>query len=459
MKATRILYSKKLNAGKYSALTKQAKLLGCLRSETWQRFAVVSGVGLRDRDIRNQWLKDLRDFTPLSANAWKESLRDSVSDIALACAAAKFKVRKAIRRHTTEVTELKRLYGLLKYNKWVSDKYLTRMMRKYWGRGHNHVHNQIIVRADNYTTFQKGNRVWIAIPSLVKGKRIAIPLSSCVEPTGTLRIILRDARVEIHYTIDIKQVDTCGDKVLGIDKGYTEVFVDSDAIHYGEGLGKLIASESDYLKKKLKARNRILQIAKKSNAFKYKRITKNNLGKKKLNKHGAKSKAVIRTLIFNSVHELVSRAKTIIAEDLTSPISGRKFGKNVNRRLSAWTKGVIAEALENVSQRRSSSLHLINASYTSQTDSETGCFTGTRKGDRFYCENGVVYQADENAAKNVLARLYDSEISRWTSYKLVKSIVCKRTDSYRLGLLNQDSSCVKQLTSTESELPIINLTS
>ena len=66
---------------------------------------------------------------------------------------------------------------LLKSNKWTTDKYLTRIMRKYWKHGHNHTHNQIIIRSDNYTTFQKNDNVWIAIPSLVKGKRIAIPLS------------------------------------------------------------------------------------------------------------------------------------------------------------------------------------------------------------------------------------------------------------------------------------------
>ena len=104
-------------------------------------------------------------------------------------------------------------------------------------------------------------------------------------------------------------------------------------------------------------------------------------------------------------------------------------------------KGVIAESLQSISQRRSSSLHLVNPAYTSQIDHLTGCFTGKRKGDHFYCENGVVYQADENAAINVKARLHDPEIGLWTNYKKVKSILLERTNSYRLGLLNLDSSC------------------
>ena len=67
--------------------------------------------------------------------------------------------------------------------------------------------------------------------------------------------------------------------------------------------------------------------------------------------------------------------------------------------------------------------------------------------------DGVVLQADENAARNVLARLCDPEIDRWTPYRRVKSILQARTERLRLGLLNPDSSCSPvTVLSTESEL-------
>jgi len=94
--------------------------------------------------------------------------------------------------------------------------------------------------------------------------------------------------------------------------------------------------------------------------------------------------------------------------------SFESFGKNVNRRLSAWTKGVIAEALDLVSSRRGSTVVLINPVYTSQIDSRNGCLLGTRQGDQFHCFDGVVLQADQNAARNVLARLSDPGIARFT---------------------------------------------
>jgi transposase len=147
--------------------------------------------------------------------------------------------------------------------------------------------------------------------------------------------------------------------------------------------------------------------------------------------------------------------KRTYTEDLTSPIASRtNYVKNTNRRLNQWTKGILAEAIETVSQRRCSSLHSINAAYTSQMDSfNQGLLTGPRKGDIFYRENGEVVQADHNAARNVLARLDDPEIGRYLGFKKVKAILQARTDRYRLELTNLDSSCtLGNEASTESEL-------
>ena len=285
-----------------------------------------------------------------------------------------------------------------------------------------------------------------------KGKRIAIPLNTTLEPTGTLRLILKEGEVEVHYTIEVAETQNGGKATIGIDKGYTEVFVDSDGQHYGEGLGKILTHHSDKLKKKYQARNKLKAIANKK-PHKKQNIIEKNLGRKKLNRQNDKVQSQIKDTIYQATHKLVNKAETIAAEDLTSPIASKKFGKNVTRRLSAWTKGVIAKALENVSRRRGSSVILINSAYTSQMDSRHGILLGKRCGDSFHCFDGVVLQADENVARNVLTRLHDQEIDRWTPFQKVKSILLERTERHRLGLLNQDSSCNPSGLSTESELP------
>lgn len=438
---TQIAFSDNINPGKLAALEEQAQRLGAVRSEVWQRYGSIQGIGLTDRQIRDAWVKEKRSF-PVLANAWKETLRDAKANIVMTVEAAKVKARQAIRNHSSDDQERKSLYTKLKTNQFIEDRYLARVMRKHWNRGHNHTHDQIIVRSDSYTSFQLSGRAWIKIPGLERGQRIAIPLNTTVEPTGTLRLILREAKVEVHYAVEAIKTNDCGTQTIGVDKGYTEVLVDSDGEHHGEGLGELLSTESDALKDKNQSRAKLRAIAENTpNHSKSQHILENNLGRKKKQRHARRIKAQIRDKVYKAVHAVVDKANVIVAEDLTAPMSGKNFGKNVNRRLASWTKGVIAEAIENVSQRRGSTLVLVNPAYTSQMDSRNGCLIGSRKGDQFHCFDGVVLQADENAARNVLARLHDPGIDRWTPFKKVKSILLERTERLRLRLSNQDSSC------------------
>lgn len=225
MKVTRILRSDGLNAGKFAELQKQADLLGTIRSEVWARYGSIAGIGLGDRKVRDQWLREGRPF-PVLANAWKETLRDSMADIKAYREAAKDKVKQAIRSRTTDNTERKRLYTLLKSDKWLDDTFLRRQMRKHFKHGKNQTFNQIVVRSDNYTVFEHGGQCWIKIPSLTKGRRLAIPLKTTVEyaPKGTLRLILKNSQVEAHSQVEVVQEQSCGDQVVGVDKGYSEVF-------------------------------------------------------------------------------------------------------------------------------------------------------------------------------------------------------------------------------------------
>jgi hypothetical protein len=69
----------------------------------------------------------------------------------------------------------------------------------------------------------------------------------------------------------------------------------------------------------------------------------------------------------------------------------------------------------------------VNAAYTSQMDSANGLLEGKRVGDKFYRANGDVIQADKNAALNVLARAYDSEIARYMPYLEVRKVLLARS--------------------------------
>jgi hypothetical protein len=86
---TQIAFSDNINKGKLAALLEQAQRLGAIRTEVWQRFGSLKGVGLGDRTIRDNWLKEGRTFN-VGATPWKQTLCDAIGDIKANREAAKF---------------------------------------------------------------------------------------------------------------------------------------------------------------------------------------------------------------------------------------------------------------------------------------------------------------------------------------------------------------------------------
>jgi hypothetical protein len=72
--------------------------------------------------------------------------------------------------------------------------------------------------------------VWLAVPGLTPRTSVVVPLNTTVAPAGTLRVILRGGRVEVHYQVEDTAVTSahraCGTGTVGVDKGYSEVLVD-----------------------------------------------------------------------------------------------------------------------------------------------------------------------------------------------------------------------------------------
>jgi IS605 OrfB family transposase len=445
MEVTRISHSsKELAKADYEQLKELARRLGILRSEVWNEYGSLKGVGVRDREIRDLWLGESKSFD-VPARLWKETLRDVVGNIEAYREAAKKKVRKTIprREHTKEAQ--KTLYKSLKADTWTTDPFLRRQMRKHFKHGHTSVRNQIVLDTGCYTASLINGKACLHVMGLVPQKRVSIPLTTNRLPLGMLRLILKDnGRIAVHHTVDVEK--NCvtrphGDKTLGVDKGYTEAFTDSESGRHGKTLGAVLTTESDYLKVKYQRRNRLRAIAE-AKSQKRDKIVKNNLGRKKLNARKRVHTEHVRDIAFKAVHDILDDASTIVAEDLKAPIkSKQKHTKDTRRRLSGWVKGLLATALSSASQRRGASLVLVNAAYTSQMDSLDGTLTGTRKGGSFYRASGEVLDADWNAARNILARMADQEIGLFTLYKEVKEILLRRTSALRLGLLNQDSSC------------------
>jgi len=407
-------------------------LCGSVRTEVWRNYGSVSRLDAKFRPVREGWIA-IGHIKNLPQRIWRATLSDVLGDIKANREAAKINVKSHIFRNIKDKNKRKDLFKNLKSDStWINNSYQRGLMRKYWKHGKNHTQNQIVLESGSYKCFHHNGKDYIEVISLNRGKRIAIPIGTNYPITGQIRLILRSGQVEIHYTIDNTDARACGlpGSKIGIDKGYTEAFADSDGIFHGISLGKILSNETDSLNKKYQKRNKIGAVTEtlfEKNPKKAKRIIKHNLGRKKLDRRKQKHIKKIKTIIFTAANNVIGKAETVVCEDLTKTFKSKNLGKNTNRRLSGWVKGLMASAIDIVASRRGSRVVLVNAAYTSQICSQCGCF-GKRTGNRFHCASGcgAVMQADWNAAINILARLDDEKLHRWLPFTKVKQILLKR---------------------------------
>jgi len=432
------------------------KATGYMRADIWRRLGGVGTIGKSANDIgkgitSSHWYADLH----IDGALRQATQQDIIDDILLYRAAAMQKVRQAIYARTTDETERKRLYTLLRKGDWLSDNFLHRQMRKHFKHGKSSVANQFIVRSDKHNEEIINGQLIITIHIAKKyGEDIRLATTSNGKNVDlshkNLRIIVKNGYTEIHYATNKGPGRPCGDKMIGLDKGYTEAFTDSDGEHHRETFGAVLTEFSNKVFKTGRARNKLHSLEKKhreaGRTKKANNIKTHNLGLVKLTRKRVRAQQHLRTIAFQSAHKIVDKAKGVVSEDLTSPIAKKRPWKGFNRRMSSWAKGALAEALDSVCTQRGADHHLVNAAYTSQMDSVTGLLQGKRVGDRFYRETGDVLQADHNAAVNVLRRYGDAEITRYTPYREVRRILLARSPAqlsvnrHELGLGLQAST-------------------
>ncbi len=432
-----MIVTRTLHADTPPELTGVCKVMGFVRADIWRRFGALGTVGKNAAAIRKE-ITSAGQYARLDVDGTirAETTKDVVNDILTYKAAAMLKVRQAVAARTKDVAERKRLYTLLRNDEWLQDNFLHRQVRNHFRHGKSHTANQFIVRSDRHCSEVVDGKLVITIRVAKKyGDDIRLSTTSSgknVNLSGSnLRIIVKDGFTEIHYATDKGDGRVCGDQAVGVDKGYTEAFTDSDGQAHGPAFGAVLTQYSDETAATNKQRNQLHALEKKHRAAgrigKADRMRSCNLGRKKIDSRRDKTQKQLRTIAFQSSHTLVDKAAFVVSEDLTSPIATKQQWKRFNRRMSSWAKGTLAQALDSVCTQRKAKHVLVNSAYTSQMDSANGLLQGKRVGDKFYRENGDVLQADHNAALNVLARLDDNEISRFTPYKEVRRILLARS--------------------------------
>ena len=345
--------------------------------------------------------------------------------------------------------------------------------------------NSISLDQEMYSIIENENDTFISFMSDIKNNRILLKLRSkyYYRKNGNVQLILNRPKkcCEIHKMIQVKTkpnnyknviggctsntIGKCTLNTIGVDKGYSTLLSCSDDKEYGKDIGEKFTKESDRINKRNTNRNYFIQkhknlkieleklnpliidtikekneiylfklLKEKRNLLKQIEHIKNNLGNNLYTKQHEKAISNLEKEINYSIKQMIkeSNAKKIVKEDLSFTKDKKKKenkGARFNRNMSNWLKGFLNKRIEYIAGINNIEYFDVNPAYTSQFCSNCGAKIIKRKGKHSeiaICPNCNEINANTNAAKNILARLDDKEITLYTPYKKVNEILLNR---------------------------------
>ena len=244
----------------------------------------------------------------------------------------------------------------------------------------------------------------INLPSSKRNKRVVVKfqtydkfneLAEQYTMTDPL-IFMKNNEIWLSVTFNVPSKPVTEESYLGVDLGIRRIFTTSDGLSYK---GK----ELNALKRKIRYNRRKLQSKGTKSA------------KRKLKKLAHKEKNVNKNYTHLICNKILETDKSVIVlEDLkgikqkTSKFeNGQKRTKH-NNRISQVPLFMIKEVLTYKATHVGKRVESVSPSYTSQIDCMTGKRDGQRKGCRYYSSNGLVYDADWNAAINIRNRKHST---------------------------------------------------
>ncbi|AOX04219.1 transposase [Moorena producens PAL-8-15-08-1] len=426
------------------------KKLGVVRAESYNKLGSINHWGI-------DWKKSFREVrtfrSPESLGLPSKLMDWAVCDVAKAISAQQAAcidavVKKIYRKFPGVDNKAKRkeLCKQLKTLAFLDNSLLHRWVRKKYQRGHSWVRNQIVYQQPGYKCKRLSRNTYqLELAGLIRGKRNKVVVKSNRKIKGQIRLIfnLDLGRFEVHFLVDHGTVEIPSERrSIGVDKGYTEAFYDSSGQAHGKGLGKVTTKKSDRICAKNRNRGKLWALHRKLEKIdpaKSARILENNLTRKTENRRYRQNQAELAAIIGAASKSLFNgEALKVFAEDLTQPIRNKRQSKAMSRRLTSWMKGKMRDSLQKWANWTGSVVTEVQPSYTSQIDSRNGTLLGHRTGDNFTGYDGVVLQADHNAAKNILARGTDKDITRHMNRVEVQAVLLRRTARYLRDIVGLD---------------------
>lgn len=463
--ARRLAVVGELNGHKAETLAAMGAELDRVRAEVWTRFRGVKTAHLSKRQVRDRLMAEgaPRNYA-VPQRLWRATVEDTVDKIrAWQRAVIVTEVRQEIYCRTCgDDAARRRLLTLAKSGRWLEDSWLSRRCREAFATKKPRPRASGRIVADNCSydlTRDEQGRVWLAVMTPTRGRRLALnlgPLPAHLEPRSTVEISRDDrGRWQVTAAYPASQVTSVRPQmrqlvpVEAIDAGITEVFTTTSGRRFGGGEYAVIAARAERDRARGKARNKLRGVrdrhlesaaaadeagdCRRAAAARAKaaRIDRHNLGRRKMAAQRDHDRAATKNTVYQAVHDLVDVTAHIIAEDLSGMRGKSKYGRASSRLYAAWQRTFLAVALASVPSRRGSAVTLVNPAYTSQQVHPCG-HLGERRGKKVHCQTagcpqqGIVYDTEINAARNIRDRATDPQITRYTSYSEVKRILISR---------------------------------
>lgn len=208
--------------------------------------------------------------------------------------------------------------------------------------------------------------------------------------TGDPTIFYRDGKLWLSVPFIVSEQPVAGDSCVGVDLGIKRLFTTSDGVAF---------RDSNYLKNRRKVRYLKRRLSSKGTKSARRHL-------RKLRKH---EEHMSTDMQYRAVKALLSCTDSpyIVMEDLKRIKESTKTSeaghnrKRHNNRMSQVSFASFRYKLTAKAPLFGRKVETVNPAYTSQTDSRTGKKNGIRKGCRYYCKDGVVLDADWNAAVNI----------------------------------------------------------
>ena len=444
-------YSYELTPEQISSLNDLGKRYRIVRNYFYQKYSTIYQIGVIDNfyELRNQLVKEKPWFTTyLPANYWKICLQQTLGNIKSNWE-NDFNQIRLVMNQNYNLTDKDKHYlnTLLRKNQYLDqvlnknqeieylkenfsdvnrhrlNNLLKRYIRKYKSKRPFSRKSNLLHLDTNLYVYKNQE---IRITTLLKQKRINIPVKDNRTFTRHLTVKWDNNILKIYAPLEITAKLNTNKTIIGIDKGYSSLLTTSTGNKYGIQYKGISRPHIDQQVKKNKNRSRLHQLYRnyleKGNLYKANQIYTNNLGNIKRSKHQHKNQETLKAYINHTINQMIEKEKPkeIVKEDLTWVGNKKRGSKHLNNRLNQWMKGYLDERLDFKAELNGIKITEVNPAYTSQIHHKCKTF-GIRQFETFTCpkchEQG---DADINAAKNILARKYEKQITKYTPVKTIK---------------------------------------